>query len=178
MTKKRQNHPDFEAHVALTLKIYDLHIISLEWSHRPLPRYQQSIPKYLISRKSEKVIFSWPIIDYSSKFKVTWFGNGNRYQKSVLTDFRYCPILWCRERKLDLPTIMVEEIEFQNREKTPKSRLSGSRDLDLEVIWPSYYIVGIVSSRSIHIPKIVEIKRKKVGRTDGRTAGRTGIPYL
>ena len=92
---------------------------------------------YLHTKYEEdpRKFFSWPII--GTMLKVTWFGNSNRYQKSVLTDFRYCPIIQFHEVKIDPGNKMAEEIDFENSPKMPKSTLWGSRDLDLEVIWPS-----------------------------------------
>ena len=73
---------------------------------------------------------------------------------------------------------MAEEIDFENGEKMPKCTVWGSRDLDLEVIWPSSYIAEIVSSISIHIPNMKKIRcfyEKLKWYTDGRTDGLTDI---
>ena len=43
-----------------------------------------------------------PIIDHGAEFKVTWYKNGTRFEKSGPNDFRYCLIVSNYKVKMDV----------------------------------------------------------------------------
>jgi hypothetical protein len=92
-------------------------------------------------------------------FEVTWHRNRNRYRKSGLTTFRYCPLVSKTGDSSKIPSKMVEEIDF---EIGPFLNFGTPVTLTLTLNLGQGHTVVHHLSSSTYLPSFIKIGRKKL----------------
>ena len=102
----------------------------------------------------------------TANFKVTWHRNWDKIKKSGPTSFRYCPLIKESVITCQPPSLLGEEITFENgRFSEFQGLVTFTFTLDRVIL----HTVMHHSSTSTYTPNFIEIEETYCGRMDRRT---------